>query len=343
MHEYKAQNRGGVGVTAHKAKDEDFVVRMFVCNSHDDLLFFSNRGKVYCLKAYEVPEAGRAAKGRAMVNLLPLEDGEKITAYLSAKDYDSGYMVMATRQGLIKKCDLGEFSHIRKNGKIAITLSEGDEMLTADITTGDNEIIMAGSSGKCIRFHESTVRKTGRGSMGVKSMRLDENEYIVDMDVIHNPSAEVVTVSELGYGKRTDLEEYRVQGRAGKGIKAGVFTPATGGLAAMKLTDLSEDIIIISDTGVMIRTPVNEISKIGRNTKGVILMRLRDGGKVAAVSLAPAEDAEPETSDSVNADSAAQEPETVQNTEETVSENMYSATDTDVIEETEERDDPDEI
>lgn len=343
VHEYKAQNRGGVGVTAHKAKDEDFVVRMFVCNSHDDLLFFSNRGKVYCLKAYEVPEAGRAAKGRAMVNLLPLEDGEKITAYLSAKDYDSGYMVMATRQGLIKKCDLGEFSHIRKNGKIAITLSEGDEMLTADITTGDNEIIMAGSSGKCIRFHESTVRKTGRGSMGVKSMRLDENEYIVDMDVIHNPSAEVVTVSELGYGKRTDLEEYRVQGRAGKGIKAGVFTPATGGLAAMKLTDLSEDIIIISDTGVMIRTPVNEISKIGRNTKGVILMRLRDGGKVAAVSLAPAEDAEPETSDSVNADSAAQEPENVQNTEETVSENMYSATDTDVIEETEERDDPDEI
>ena len=343
VHEYKAQNRGGVGVTAHKAKDEDFVVKMFVCNSHDDLLFFSNRGKVYCLKAYEVPEAGRAAKGRAMVNLLPLEDGEKITAYLSAKDYDSGYMVMATRQGLIKKCDLGEFSHIRKNGKIAITLSEGDEMLTADITTGDNEIIMAGSSGKCIRFHESTVRKTGRGSMGVKSMRLDENEYIVDMDVIHNPEAEVVTVSELGYGKRTDLEEYRVQGRAGKGIKAGVFTSATGGLAAMKLTDLSEDIIIISDTGVMIRTPVNEISKIGRNTKGVILMRLRDGGKVAAVSLAPAEDAEPETSDSVNADSAAQEPETVQNTEETVSENMYSATDTDVIEETEERDDPDEI
>ena len=343
VHEYKAQNRGGVGVTAHKAKDEDFVVKMFVCNSHDDLLFFSNRGKVYCLKAYEVPEAGRAAKGRAMVNLLPLEDGEKITAYLSAKDYDSGYMVMATRQGLIKKCDLGEFSHIRKNGKIAITLSEGDEMLTADITTGDNEIIMAGSSGKCIRFHESTVRKTGRGSMGVKSMRLDENEYIVDMDVIHNPEAEVVTVSELGYGKRTDLEEYRVQGRAGKGIKAGVFTPATGGLAAMKLTDLSEDIIIISDTGVMIRTPVNEISKIGRNTKGVILMRLRDGGKVAAVSLAPAEDAEPETSDSVNADSAAQEPETVQNTEETVSENMYSATDTDVIEKTEERDDPDEI
>ena len=343
VNEYKAQNRGGVGVTAHKAKDEDFVVKMFVCNSHDDLLFFSNRGKVYCLKAYEVPEAQRAAKGRAMVNLLPLEEGEKITAYLSAKDYGSGYMVMATRQGLIKKCDLSEFSHIRKNGKIAITLSEGDEMLTADITDGDNEIIMAGSSGKCIRFHESTVRKTGRGSMGVKSMKLDENEYIVDMDVIHNPEAEVVTVSELGFGKRTELEEYRVQGRAGKGIKAGVFTPATGGLAAMKLTDLSEDIIIISDTGVMIRTPVNEISKIGRNTKGVILMRLRDGGKVAAVSLAPTEDAEPETVASSEAESAAKTNETVRNIDETVSEIQDAGTDIGVIGETEEQSNPDEI
>ena len=342
VNEYKAQNRGGVGVTAHKAKDEDFVVKMFVCNSHDDLLFFSNRGKVYCLKAYEVPEAQRAAKGRAMVNLLPLEEGEKITAYLSAKDYGSGYMVMATRQGLIKKCDLSEFSHIRKNGKIAITLSEGDEMLTADITDGDNEIIMAGSSGKCIRFHESTVRKTGRGSMGVKSMKLDENEYIVDMDVIHNPEAEVVTVSELGFGKRTELEEYRVQGRAGKGIKAGVFTPATGGLAAMKLTDLSEDIIIISDTGVMIRTPVNEISKIGRNTKGVILMRLRDGGKVAAVSLVPTEDAEPETVASSEAESAAKTNETVRNIDETVSEIQDAGTDIGVVGETEEQSNPDE-
>ena len=213
---------------------------MFVCNSHDDLLFFSDRGKVYCLKAYEVPEAQRAAKGRALVNLLPLEDGEKITAYLPVNNYDSGYMVMATKYGLIKKCDLGEFSRIRKSGKIAITLSEGDLMLTADITDGNNEIIMAGSSGKCIRFNENDVRKTGRGSMGVKSMHLDPGEYIVDMAVIHNPEAEVVTVTELGFGKRTDLDDYRVQGRAGKGIKAGAFSEATGGLAAMKLVDLSD-------------------------------------------------------------------------------------------------------
>ena len=294
VNEYKAQNRGGVGVTAHKAKDEDFVVRMFVCNSHDDLLFFSDRGKVYCLKAYEVPEAQRAAKGRALVNLLPLEDGEKITAYLPVTNYESGYMVMATKYGLIKKCDLNEFSRIRKTGKIAITLTEGDLMLTADITDGNNEIIMAGSSGKCIRFHEGDVRKTGRGSMGVKSMHLDPGEYIVDMAVIHNPDAEVVTVTEKGYGKRTDLDEYRVQGRAGKGIKAGAFSEVTGGLAALKLIDLSEDIIIISDTGVMIRTPVKDISKIGRATKGVILMRLKDNGKVAAVALAPQEDIDPD-------------------------------------------------
>ena len=268
---------------------------MFVCNSHDDLLFFSDRGKVYCLKAYEVPEAQRAAKGRALVNLLPLEDGEKITAYLPVTNYESGYMVMATKYGLIKKCDLNEFSRIRKTGKIAITLTEGDLMLTADITDGNNEIIMAGSSGKCIRFHEGDVRKTGRGSMGVKSMHLDPGEYIVDMAVIHNPDAEVVTVTEKGYGKRTDLDEYRVQGRAGKGIKAGAFSEVTGGLAALKLIDLSEDIIIISDTGVMIRTPVKDISKIGRATKGVILMRLKDNGKVAAVALAPQEDIDPDT------------------------------------------------
>ena len=320
VNEYKAQNRGGVGVTAHKAKDEDFVVRMFVCNSHDDLLFFSDRGKVYCLKAYEVPEAQRAAKGRALVNLLPLEDGEKITAYLPVTNYESGYMVMATKYGLIKKCDLNEFSRIRKTGKIAITLTEGDLMLTADITDGNNEIIMAGSSGKCIRFHEGDVRKTGRGSMGVKSMHLDPGEYIVDMAVIHNPDAEVVTVTEKGYGKRTDLDEYRVQGRAGKGIKAGAFSEVTGGLAALKLIDLSEDIIIISDTGVMIRTPVKDISKIGRATKGVILMRLKDNGKVAAVALAPQEDIDPDTPSGNGTETADNDDKALSATENVVAE-----------------------
>ena len=290
--EYKAQNRGGVGITAHKAKDEDFVTKMFVCHSHDDLLFFSNIGRVYCLKAYEVPEAARATKGRAMVNLLPLSADEKITAYLSVKDYSEGYLVMATKQGLIKKTALNEFEKIRVNGKIAITLTDGDEMLSADITTGENEILMACTSGKCIRFSEKDVRKTGRGSMGVKSIALDEGEVVVDMEIIRHDGVEVVTITEKGFGKRTPIEEYRVQGRAGKGIKAGNFDENTGNVVNMKIVDPEDDndMIIIADTGIMIRIRVDEISKIGRATKGVRVMRLKGEGKIVSAAVIPHED-----------------------------------------------------
>ena len=290
--EYKAQNRGGVGITAHKAKDEDFVTKMFVCHSHDDLLFFSNIGRVYCLKAYEVPEAARATKGRAMVNLLPLSADEKITAYLSVKDYSEGYLVMATKQGLIKKTALNEFEKIRVNGKIAITLTDGDEMLSADITTGENEILMACTSGKCIRFSEKDVRKTGRGSMGVKSIALDEGEVVVDMEIIRHDGVEVVTITEKGFGKRTSIEEYRVQGRAGKGIKAGNFDENTGNVVNMKIVDPEDDndMIIIADTGIMIRIRVDEISKIGRATKGVRVMRLKGEGKIVSAAVIPHED-----------------------------------------------------
>lgn len=289
--EYKSQNRGGVGVTAHKAKDEDFISKLFICNTHDDLLFFSDRGKVYCLKAYEIPEASKTAKGRAVVNLLPLETEEKITAFLSVKDYSEGYMMMATKNGLIKKCDLSEFERIRSNGKIAITLTEGDSLIGAELTNGGDELIMASYEGKCIRFAEGDVRKTGRGSQGVRSMKLEDTDYIVDMAVIKEGS-EVVTVTEKGFGKRTDTEDYRLQGRAGKGIKAGNFTEETGKLVGLKLTSADDDIIMIADTGIMIRIHTSDISKIGRNTKGVRLMRIKGEGKVAAVALTPHEEEE---------------------------------------------------
>lgn len=287
--EYKAQNRGGMGVTAHKTKDEDFINQIFICNTHDDLLFFSNRGKVYCLKAYEVPEGNKTAKGRALVNLLPLEENEKITAFLSVKDYGGGFMMMATRQGLIKKCDMSEFQSIRQNGKIALTLTEGDELIAVEVTTGKDEILMASHDGKCIRFDEAGVRKTGRGSMGVRSMKLDEGDYIVDMAVIKE-GCEVITVTEQGYGKRSDTDAYRLQGRAGKGIKAGNFNEETGKLINLKLVSENEDIVIIADNGVMIRIRASGISKIGRSTKGVRLMRLKGEGKVAAVALTPHEE-----------------------------------------------------
>jgi DNA gyrase subunit A len=287
--EYKLQNRGGIGVTAHKTKDEDFVEQMFVCNTHDDLLFFSNKGKVYSTKAFEVPEASRSSKGRAVVNLLPLTEGEKITALLSVKDYKDGYMMMATREGLIKKCSLNEFESIRANGKIAITLTEDDELIAVELTTGQDEILMASAEGKCIRFKEEDVRKTGRGSQGVRSMKLEEGDVVVDMAVIKE-GCEVVTVTENGYGKRSSLEDYRLQGRAGKGIKAGCFNEKTGKLVNLKLVNEDHDLIIIANNGTMIRIAAGMISTYGRSAMGVRLMKLKDEGKVVAMALTPHEE-----------------------------------------------------
>ena len=288
--EYKSQNRGGMGVTAHKTKDEDFVSRMFVCNTHDDLLFFSNTGRAYSMKAFMIPEATKTAKGRAMVNVLPLNEGEKITAFLPIKSYEEkGYIVMATRQGLIRKSELEEFEVVRSNGKIAITLMEGDELIEVVRTSGNDDIMMASHNGKCIRFAETDVRRTGRGSQGVRSMKLDEGDYIVDMAVAQE-GRKVMTISENGFGKRTDPSEYRQQSRAGKGIKAGNFNEKTGLLVNMKLVDESEDAILIADNGTMIRIRVNQVSEIGRGTRGVTIMKLRPGAKVVAMALTPHDD-----------------------------------------------------
>lgn len=287
LSEYKAQNRGGIGVTAHKTKDEDFVVRVFVCNTHDDVLFFSNKGKAYKLRAYRIPEAAsKTSKGRAMVNVLPLEDGEKITAFLPITEYEHGFIVMATKDGLIRKSEVSEFESVRQNGKIAITLLDDDELIEAEITTGKDDIIVASHNGKCIRFSEEDVRRTARGSQGVRSIKLDDDDFLVDMSVV-DESRMVVTVSEGGFGKRTPLSEYRCQARAGKGIKAGNFTDKTGLLVNMKLVSEDEDVILIADNGTMIRIRAAQISTIGRNTKGVTIMKLRPGTKVVAIAVSP--------------------------------------------------------
>lgn len=285
--EYKAQGRGGKGVTAHKTKDEDFVSTMFVCNTHDDLLFFSNKGKAYTKKVYEIPEASKISKGRAIVNVLALDEGEKITAFLPVKEYGEGYIVMATREGLIRKSQLNEFESVRANGKIAITLLDNDELIAVEQSGGSDDIIMASHFGKCIRFNEEDVRRTGRGSQGVRSIKLDEGDFVVDMAVVKE-GREVITISEKGYGKRTGLEEYRQQSRAGKGIKAGNFTVKTGKLVNMKLVDEGEDIIIIADNGTMIRILASQVSKIGRATQGVRIMRIKDDeSKVVSMALTP--------------------------------------------------------
>ncbi len=287
--EYKAQHRGGRGVTAHKTREEDFVENILTTSTHDNLMFFTNKGRVYRIKAYEVPEAARVARGRAVINLLQLSDGEKVTALIPVKDDQTkGHLMMATKNGLIKKTAIDQFERINKSGKIAIALNDGDELISVQFTGGRDELLIASSAGKCIRFSEEDVRPMGRDTMGVRSMRLDEGEHVVDMTVVHD-GCEVLTVSQFGYGKRTDIDEYRLQSRGGKGVKAGVFNEQTGALVNLKLVDPSEDIMLIADNGVIIRMHVGEISKISRDTRGVRVMKIKGDGQVVCVATTPYE------------------------------------------------------
>ena len=282
--EYHAQKRGGVGITAHKTKDEDYVERMFITSSHDDLLFFTTKGKVYAIKAYEVPEAQRTAKGRSVVNLIALDGDEKVTTIIPRGENAKGNLIMATKNGLIKKTDLSEFERINKNGKIAISLLDGDELIETQMSSGNDEILIASYQGKCIRFSEKDVRKTGRGSQGVKSMNLAKDDRIIDMTII-SPGSQIVTITENGYGKRSNESEYRLQGRGGMGVKAGVFNQKTGNLVALKQITGDEDILMIADSGVIIRTPLEDISTFSRVSQGVRVMRLKDGAKIVSVAL----------------------------------------------------------
>ena len=281
--EYRAQNRGGKGITAHRPKEEDFVESMFVCSSHDDILLFSDMGKVYRIKAYEIPEATRIARGRAIVNIVQIAQDEKINTLMPVQHGQHGSIAFATRKGLIKKTRLSEFARINKNGKIAIKLNEGDDLMSVVLTTGRSELMIASRSGKCIRFSEQDIRSMGRDTAGVKAMKLTGDDCLVDMLVV-DETKDVLTVTSKGFGKRSDIEDYRLQGRAGKGIKAGIFNEITGELVNMKQVTDNDDVMIISDGGTVIRMHCSDISRIGRNTKGVRLMRLKDGA-VATIAL----------------------------------------------------------
>ena len=286
--EYKVQRRGGVGVSAHKTKEEDFVENVLATNTHEDILFFTNKGKVYRCRGYQIPEAGKNSKGRAIVNLLNLEAGETVNAYVPVPKGSEGYLMMATKHGLIKKTKLEEFVRIQSNGKIAISLVDGDELIGVQLTKGGQDILMASSGGKCIRFSEDDVRPTGRTSQGVRSIRLDDGEQVVDMTIVKD-GCEALTITQNGYGKRPDISESRRQGRAGGGVKVGALNDKTGGVVNLKLVDPeNDDVIIISDNGVIIRVRAGEISKMSRNTQGVKVMRIKDGNsKVVAFTVVP--------------------------------------------------------
>ena len=323
MDEYKAQNRGGVGISAHKTKDEDFVEKIIVSSTHDDLFFFTNLGRVYNLKAYEIPEAQRQAKGRAMINLLQLSVGEKVAMIIAGKKDTKGNLILATRNGLIKKTPLTEYENIRKGGKIAIKLLDGDELIGVGVTNGRDDILIASREGKCIRFNETDVRQVGRDSQGVKSMKLNSGDYIVDMAIIKDENDKVITITENGYGKQTPVEEFRLQQRGGMGVKACVLNEKTGKLVALKLIEDNGDIVVIADTGIIIRTHIDSISTLSRVSQGVKVMRLKNDAKIVSVALTKREeDEENDQVEEVTPDS--ENIETAESSNSTIQEEMES-------------------
>ncbi len=283
---YRSQNRGGKGISALSTREEDFVEQMYIVNSHSDILFFTDRGRVYGLKCYEIPEASRIARGTAIVNLLQLEGGEKVTMMLPIPDRESeDYLMMATKNGLIKKTSLQLFKNLRRNGIIALTLQDDDELIGVQLTQGDQEIILASRYGKAIRFNEKSIRATGRSSQGVRSMRLSKEDSLVSMSLVEE-GKQVLCITEHGYGKRTDTDEYREQGRAGKGSKVMHLTDKTGPLAAMLMVELEDELMIITDDGTIIRTRVEDIRQTGRVTQGVRMMRVAEGSRIVDVDIA---------------------------------------------------------
>ena len=295
---YRAQHRGGKGIMAMTTKEEDYAERMVVVSTHDDLMFFTNLGRVYQIKCYQIPEAGRAARGTAMVNILQISGGEKVTNMIPVPADTSGLsLVMATRGGMIKKTPMSEFQNLRKNGLIAIVLKEEDELVNVALTRGNDEILMGTRNGMCIRFSEEHIRTCGRVSMGVKAIRLEEGDYVIDMARIEE-GAEVLVITAKGYGKRTPCSEYREQARNGKGIRAMMVTDKTGPLAAQLLVQPEEDILLITGDGTIIRARVSDIRLSGRNTQGVRIMRIAEGSEVVAVARSEAEEDDlPEESD----------------------------------------------
>ena len=281
---YRSQRRGGKGVTGMGTKEEDFVMHLFIATTHHNILFFTNRGRVYRLKAYEIAEASRTAKGTAIVNLLPLEDNEKITAVIAIKEFaERRYLFMATRNGIVKKTELSEYDTARKGGLIAINLDDDDDLIDVKLTNGEQHIILGTRNGMAIRFAEKDVRVMGRTTHGVKGISLEDDDVVVGVDVVKS-DGEVLTVSEEGYGKRTHVREYRVQSRGGKGIINLKVTEKTGKVVGLKIVRPGQELMMITSEGIVIRIDVDGISVISRNTQGVTLMRTSEADKVVALA-----------------------------------------------------------
>jgi DNA gyrase subunit A len=298
---YRAQKRGGKGVTGMGTREDDFVQDLFVTHSHNHILFFSNKGKVYRLKAYEIPELGRTARGTPIINLIQIDQDERIQAVIPVKEFaPDQYLFFATAQGIVKKTPLLEFENIRRNGLFAINLREGDELVSVRLTDGDREVIIGTSKGMSIRFHEQEVREMGRSATGVKGITLDDDDYVIDMDIAI-PGKDVLIVTRKGYGKRTPLDEYRVQARGGKGIKTLSVTEKRGNVVGHKVVSEEEDLMIVTQSGMVIRINVSEISVLGRYAQGVKLIKIEGDEEVATVARIQNGEVEEQEKDSADA------------------------------------------
>ena len=294
---YRSQRRGGKGITGIATREEDFVKQIFTASTHDTILFFSNKGKLYKLRGFEIPEAGRTARGTAIVNLLNLDAGEKISAVIPIQNFAEGkYLLMATKNGLIKKTALTEYNSARRTGLQGITLKEDDELITVRLTDGEDNVVLVTREGMCITFDEKEVRPIGRVSQGVIGIRLDDGDEVIGMEsvIAGGKGATLLTITENGFGKRTELDEYRVQIRGGKGVITYKITPKTGKLVGARIATEEDDVMLITDTGTIIRLNVKDISVLGRSTQGVTLMRTNDGGKVVSIETLTPEISEEE-------------------------------------------------
>lgn len=381
LSEYHTQNRGGVGMTTHKSKDNDYVNRLVTANTHDTMLFFTNLGKVYSIKTYEIPEGSKTSKGRAIINLLQLAQEERISAmirlpvdllnkapvypvhddsdekelaenselnnigvvgdlveeFIDEKSPD-GYLVFVTRNGLIKKTPITQFYNIMKIGKRAISLDEGDELIKVERSKGDDDILIASNNGKCIRFNESKLRALGRSARGVKAMTLPNDAKLVDMCVV-KPDMEVLTITSNAYGKRADINEYRLQSRGGMGVLAGEFNEKTGDLVGLRQIEPDDDVLLITNNGATIRLKTSDVRKVSRTSMGVRMMKLRSGNTIASIATVAGEQEEE------NAENEAERDNSIENTDgvtESVA-NENGANEVDLDNETEATDAPEEV
>ncbi len=297
---YRTQNRGGVGIKGMSTNEEDYVEKMINMSTHDYILFFSNKGKVYRMKGYEIPEFSRHSKGLPIINLLPLENDEKITSMIQVENEENSnkYLMFFTKDGLTKRTRIEEFENIRNNGKKAIVLKDNDELISVRKTTGENEILIGASNGRMVRFNENEIRVMGRSSSGVKGISF-ENSYVVGAEVV-NKDEDVLIVTEKGYGKKTNVDQYRLTHRGSKGVKALNVTEKNGNLVSLKTVKGDEDLLIITNSGIIIRIDTQQISTLNRNTQGIRLINLKDNQKVSTVALVEKEIDSPDESEDNN-------------------------------------------